>query len=175
VLEVLLQQLELAEVTSPLVLGDPHNNPLFEYSACHRHYHFSGYALYELFGADPTSGTSAPLLTGRKQAFCLEDFERDPAATTAGPAVYTCSNQGISVGWADTYASYLDGQWLDITGLAPGQYWLKVTINPYNVATSPIYAPSTAAAIAMQESDYSDNVAIVPITIPTKIGGGPAR
>src|ERR1051325_944465 len=29
-----------------LVLGGPRNNSLFEYSPCHGHYHFSGYALY---------------------------------------------------------------------------------------------------------------------------------
>lgn len=163
--------------TAPLVLGDPRNNPLFEYSACHRHYHFSGYALYELFGSDPgaSTATSPPLLTGRKQAFCLEDFERDPGTATAGPAFYTCANQGISVGWADTYGSYLDGQWLDITGIAPGQYWLRVTINPYNVDNNPFYAPTSDAAKAIPESTYSDNVAVVAITIPTKIAGGPAR
>ena len=161
--------------TAPIVLGDPQNNPLFEYSPCHRHYHFSGYALYELFGSDPRTSTAAPLVTGRKQAFCLEDYERDPGSPTAGPAVYTCSNQGISIGWADTYGSYLDGQWLDITGVQAGQYWLRVTINPYNVAGSPIYDPSSAAAVALRESDYSDDVAVVAVTIPTKIAGGPAR
>ena len=162
--------------TAPMVLGDPRSNAtLFEYSACHRHYHFSGYALYELFGSDPATTTSAPLVTGRKQAFCLEDFERDPGTPTAGPAVYTCSNQGISVGWADTYGSYLDGQWLDITGVQPGRYWLKVTINPYNVSSSPIYDPTSDAAKAITESSYSDNVAVAAVTIPTKIAGGPAR
>jgi hypothetical protein len=159
--------------TAPIVLGAPQNNSLFQYSPCHRHYHFSGYALYELFGSDPRTTTSAPLVTGRKQAFCLEDFERD--SPTAGPAVYTCSNQGIGVGWADTYGSYLDGQWLDITGVAPGQYWLRVIVNPYNVVGSPIYDPSSPAAAALRESDYTDDTAVVAVTIPTKIAGGPAR
>jgi len=31
--------------------------------------------------------------------------------------------------------------------------------------------PSLPAAVALQESDYSDNVAVVPVTIPTKIRG----
>jgi hypothetical protein len=161
--------------TAPLVLGNPVNNPLFVYSPCHKHYHFSGYALYELFSSDPRTTPSPALVTGRKQAFCLEDFEPDPLAASPGPAVYACTNQGISVGWEDTYGSYLDGQWLDITDIAPGNYWLRVIINPYNVAASPIYDPRSAAALAIQESDYSDNVAVVPVTIPTKISGGPAR
>jgi hypothetical protein len=158
--------------TSPLVLGSPVNNPLFEYSPCHKHYHFSGYALYELFGSDPrTTPSTAALVTGRKQAFCLEDFEPDPGSPSRGPAVYTCTNQGISVGWADTYASYLDGQWLDITGVAPGAYWLRVIVNPYNVTYSPIYNPTSPAALALRESNYSDDVAVVPVTIPQKIRG----
>lgn len=162
---------------APMALGDPRGNQLFEYSACHRHNHFSGYALYELFGSDPGTGrtTTAPLLTGRKQAFCLEDFERDPGSPTAGPAFYTCANQGISVGWADTYGSYLDGQWIDVTGRPPGQYWLRVTINPYNVDNSTSYAPDSPVAKAIPESSYADNVAVVAITIPTKIAGGPPR
>jgi hypothetical protein len=161
--------------TSPLVLGSPVNNPLFVWSPCHKHYHLSGYALYELFSSDPRTSSSPALVTGRKQAFCLEDFELDPLTPSPGPAVYTCANQGISVGWADTYGSYLDGQWLDITGVAPGNYWLRVIVNPYNVAVSPIYDPTSTAALALRESDYSDNVAVVPVTIPTKISGGPAN
>jgi hypothetical protein len=126
-----------------LVLGSPINNPLFVYSQCHGHYHFSGYAKYELLNS-----SGSIVLTGRKQAFCLEDFERfDP---NAGPAKFTCSNQGISVGWQDTYGSYLDCQWLDITGIPPGNYRLQVTINPEGILT---------------ESDYNNNMVNVPVTI----------
>ncbi len=160
---------------SPIVLGNPVGNPLFAYSACHRHYHFGGYALYELFAVDPRVTSSAPVLTGRKQAFCLEDYEVDPLAVSSGPAVYTCSNQGISVGWADTYGSYLDGQWLDITGIRAGAYWLRVTVNPYNINNNPYYDPNSLAALALAESSYADNVAVVPVTIPVKIAGGHAN
>jgi len=121
-----------------------------------------------LFRVDPRTNVASPVVVGRKQAFCLLDYERDPSSTGAGPAVYTCSNQGISVGWQDTYGSYLDGQWLDITGIAPGNYWLRVIINPYNVASSPIYNPQAPEAVAMPESNYADNVAVVPVTIPSK-------
>ncbi|MBJ7382140.1 MAG: hypothetical protein JHC66_06075 [Acidimicrobiia bacterium] len=154
--------------TAPLVLGNPIGNPLFNYSSCHRHYHFNGYASYELFRVDPRTNVASPVVVGRKQAFCLLDYERDPSSTGAGPAVYTCSNQGISVGWQDTYGSYLDGQWLDITGIASGKYWLRVIINPLNVESSPLYNPNAPAAIAMAESNYTDNVAVVPVTIPAK-------
>ena len=76
----------------------------------------------------------------------------------AGPAKYTCSNQGISVGWSDVYDASLDCQWIDVTGVAPGQYLLRVTING---------GPNGAHVFA--ESDYTDNVATVPVTIPKRL------
>jgi hypothetical protein len=38
---------------------------------------------------------------------------------------------GISIGWADVYSRNLPGQWIDVTGLADGEYWLEVIANPY--------------------------------------------
>ena len=146
-----------------LFLGDPTTQTnLFAYSACHRHYHFTGYATYELLNA-----TGTVVVTGRKQAFCLEDFE--PAVSNPTPAKYNCGYQGISAGWADTYGSYLDGQWLDITGVPPGNYYLRVIINPYNVTLwqgGTIDPSNVPTALAMQESDYSNNTAVVPVRIP---------
>jgi len=136
--------------TADMFLGDPTTNPvdanghpLFIYSPCHRHYHFNGYALYELLNA-----SDVPILTGRKQAFCLEDFAK--YFTNPGPSKYTCSYQGITVGWQDIYTSNLDGQWLDVTTILPGTYKLHVTINPDKSLT---------------ESNYDNNTATVPVTI----------
>jgi hypothetical protein len=109
-----------------LGVPDP-NNPIFQYSACHNHYHFNGYALYQVLDS---SGNV--VVTGRKRAFCLEDFERqsNPPLGVPARAQYDCSNQGISMGWADTYYNGLSCQFMDLTGLPAGHYTLKVTINP---------------------------------------------
>jgi hypothetical protein len=45
----------------------------------------------------------------------------------SGP--YTCSEQGISSGWSDVYGNDLDCQWLDVTGLEPGDYQLYIAVN----------------------------------------------
>ena len=45
---------------------------------------------------------------------------------------------------------------------------MRVIINPYNVDSSPIYNPLAPEAVAMPESNYTDNVAVVPVTIPAK-------
>lgn len=40
--------------------------------------------------------------------------------------------QGISVGWTDVYSSGLAGQQINITGVANGDYWLEVVVDPLN-------------------------------------------
>ncbi len=133
--------------TGDLVLGDPRSNTnLFEFSPCHGHYHFTGYASYELLTTSDTT-----VITGRKQAFCLLDFAR--YSSTAGPGKFTCDYQGISAGWQDIYGSYLDCQWLDITGVLPGDYLLRITINPEQ---------------RLIESNYSNNTATATVRIAPK-------
>ena len=139
------------------ILGDPTKKPaLFTFSPCHGHYHLLGFASYELLDA-----SGATVLTGRKQAFCLEDFAQYYA--NAAPAKYTCGNQGISVGWEDIYGGYLDCQWLDVTDVPPGNYTLRVIVN------AKAYAVSGAGVdAALKESNYVNNVAVVPVKIGAK-------
>lgn len=128
--------------TDDVFFGDVTRDEDFEYSECHEHTHFSAYADYALLAAD---GTTAA--TGHKQAFCLMDN-----ANWGSPqgARYTCDFQGISVGWADSYASWLDCQWIDITDVQAGDYTLRVTINPDE---------------SLPELDYTNNAAEVAVTI----------
>ena len=64
------------------------------------------------------------------------------------------------MGWADTYGSYLTGQWLDITDIPPGKYLLRVSINPVN---------PVSLEHAFKELSYVNNQATVEVIIPTKI------
>lgn len=124
-----------------LYFGPPEAHPDFEYSPCHGHYHYDGYASYELVNA---SGT---VIAGRKQAFCL----LDTIEVVDGPAgpYYTCENQGISAGWADSYPYFLPCQWIDVTDVTPGSYTLRVRVNP---------------TMAFEEEDYSNNTLDLPVT-----------
>lgn len=109
--------------TGDLYLGRPEEHPdQFSWSECHQHYHYEGYAGYALLDS-----SGAAVVTGRKQAFCLMDSE---PVTATGLPVYDCGNQGISVGWADNYGASLDCQWLDVTGVAAGDYTMQITIDP---------------------------------------------
>lgn len=132
--------------TADLVIGPPAENERLVWSECHRHYHFEGYAEYRLFNLD---GELAAV--GHKQAYCLMDTTRyDPAAPSTRPQ-YSCSNQGISMGWGDSYGRGLDCQWVDITGVPPGQYELEITLNEQRL---------------FPELDYSNNTTRVTVHIP---------
>ncbi len=130
-----------------LVLGDPRKATSgFEYSPCHGHYHFTGFVEYQLYDMN-----NLLKVAGRKQAFCLEDYERIRGYKGAGKGKFTCSNQGITVGWQDVYRSYLDCQWLDVTDVMPGEYMLTVTVD---------------ASYKIAEEDEGNNTAVVLVTIP---------
>ncbi|HEX2686283.1 MAG TPA: lysyl oxidase family protein, partial [Kofleriaceae bacterium] len=105
-----------------LTVPPPDQRPdLFLFSACHGHYHFGGFASYELL--DPAGHV---LVEGRKQAYCMEDTIQVAQGPEVGCSkVYDCYTQGIQAGWSDLYGNTLDCQWLDITGIAPGNYQLK--------------------------------------------------
>jgi len=109
--------------TADVIVGEPvAGNPLWEFDACHEHFHFEGYARYDLVEA--SSGEVLPI--GNKNGFCLRDLDNwsNPSCAT-----YNCDYQGISVGCADVYTPDLDCQWVDITDVAPGTYELVVSVN----------------------------------------------
>ncbi|XXX80093.1 lysyl oxidase family protein [Sorangium sp. So ce134] len=136
-----------------MILGDPTQVDGFEFSACHGHYHFEGYARYELL-----DGTGAVVATGHKQAFCLLDSS--PVGIPGAPTTprYHCGFQGIQRGWSDVYSSGLDCQWVDITGVSAGEYFLRITIN---------------ADRTLPESDYGNNTIEIPVTIPEEVPTDP--
>lgn len=135
-----------------LFLGDPDDSPdLFEGSTCHGHYHFTSYARYSLHDE-----SGAVVARGHKQAFCLIDYYRYPGTDNTG-AVYpvaTCDFQGIQAGWQDVYGKHLDCQWVDVTGVPPGTYTLRIELNYAGV---------------LRESDYSNNRGEVTVVIPEDV------
>lgn len=144
------------------MLPDGGTNDNFEYSTCHMHYHFQGYAEYSLLNTDGTVAAQ-----GHKQSFCVEDLEQvdDSPDISRTPRFGNCgfagSEQGIQRGWADDYYPDLPCQWIDVTDVAPGDYMLRVAINYEQ---------------RIEELSYDNNVASVPVTIPADFGvGDPTR
>lgn len=107
-----------------LLLGDPKKNlHLYEWSPCHGHYHYRDLISYSLYNS---RGQLA--FRGAKQAFCLRDNFKY-LSSAPGSSGYDCDFQGLTRGWEDLYDKSLDCQWLDITGIKPGVYTMRATVN----------------------------------------------
>lgn len=131
---------------NPFDLGDPNSDPGFHYDTCHGHFHFEGWADYQLL--DAAGREVAP---GHKQAFCVVETEQYIFEPWVGPGTHSCGFQGLNGGWADTYLSTLDCQWVDVTDVPVGTYDLAVTVNPGR---------------KVRESDYSNNTGSHTVFIP---------
>jgi hypothetical protein len=129
-----------------LVVGIPPgpgiSEPPFTWSPCHQHHHVEGYAIYELLDGDNV------VISGHKQAFCLQDIQQVRPGTVSNG--YHCGSQGLTAGWADVYSRTLPCQWIDVTGLAPGTYTLRVRINP---------------EASLPDADLTNNVYLREVTI----------
>lgn len=131
-----------------LRIGAPRDHPeWFVPSECHGHHHFSGYADYRLWMPDayakwaalraanlgrPASAILAEnpdvtFVAGTKLGFCAMDVAN---VIPGAMRKYHCGFQGITAGWSDRYDWTLDGQWIDVTGLAEGYYVLEAEVNP---------------------------------------------
>lgn len=124
----------------------------FTYHPEHDHIHFDDYALYTL---QPVNAPGGSLRTGVKTTFCVMDTTPIDTSLPGAPAskVYsTCGRfvQGMSVGWGDTYGSFLAGQEIDFSGNADGVYRLKIEVDPKKV---------------ILESNENDNVSCVLLSI----------
>ncbi|XP_038145738.1 lysyl oxidase homolog 1 [Cyprinodon tularosa] len=110
----------------------------WEWHSCHQHYHsmdeFSHYDLLEV-------STGRKVAEGHKASFCLEDTTCDFGHLKR----YACTShtQGLSPGCYDTYNADIDCQWIDITDIKPGNYILKLVVNP---------------KFLVLESDFTNNV-----------------
>lgn len=121
----------------------------------HNHWHVEDYVKYELWSVE--NGIEKDLFAETdKMSFCIWDEDKlDPDLENASPRqVYTfdCGKkfQGMSVGWSDTYAAKVDGQEMNISNIADGQYVFKSMINPDK---------------RIIESDYENNESKVMIEI----------
>lgn len=125
------------------------------YHSGHGHLHYEGYAGYKLRQRN-TDGTPGAYvqhadgsgIVGAKSGFCLLTFggtfttESGASSSTLpgynldstdsnGQAVpANCGyNQGVRVGHYDQYSSGLEGQWLDVTGVPNGQYFVEIEMD----------------------------------------------
>jgi len=124
--------------TAPNLPGSP---PWFEWSECHRHWHYISYADYRI---TDTNQTNARIVAqGHKSGFCLMDSLSPINSQGFSEAKYDCDNQGISAGSGDLYDDGLTCQWVDITGISlipTTTYYVEIHVNPNRTFPEANYA-----------------------------------
>lgn len=137
----------------------------FDFHPRHHHWHLENFARYQLWTWTALAGRGTIVGTTDKVSFCIIDtFRVDPGLPDSPTEKFfdTCSrdgDQGLSVGWADTYGAHLDGQSIRLDSSAAGTYCLVATADPLN---------------RIAESDDSNNETGIQVTISgaTVAGGG---
>lgn len=123
----------------------------------HKHWHVVNIARYDLCQVDTATGEPGKVLASSdKISFCLVDSHRLDSKQYQGPnysrRYSSCDTRvsGITPGWADLYDYSIYGQWVDITGIKDGTYFLRTTINPRRI---------------LMETKHKNNIALVMIKI----------
>lgn len=132
----------------------------FVYDADHTHWHFRGFDRYEL----RRTSDYRLMAPDRKTGFCLgdrrpssltgstpdthhsDDISSDPTFNChRGDPERTSLREGISYGWSDDYPAYLEGQFIDVTQVPPGRYYLVHRANPDRLLRETNYANNVSS------------------------------
>lgn len=127
----------------------------FEYHPTHHHTHLQDWARYRLREILPNDQVGDVVAQGDKTSFCLLDsrvYDKNLPGAPSFPVYKNCEQgtQGISVGYEDLYGKDLPDQWIDITDVPDGEYWLESKADAGNV---------------ILEKDETNNIARVKVTI----------
>ena len=150
----------LAHPTEELVLDDGSG---WSWHSCHEHWHYDNYAHYALRSlcTDVTLAWEDRAVVGHKNGWCISDMgtfippgEDDYSRDFCGRK-YSCAYMGITAGCYDVYHASLDCQWIDVTDVPDGYYWLTVATN-WDVNMR-LHSPP--------ENDYTNNEANVPVLL----------
>lgn len=116
--------------------GSERRRPLgnMTYHPLNKHLFVSeGWSEYRLRRILPGDGVGDVLAEGEKTDFCMVDsrvFDDTLPNFDPIPRQRRCSPpQGIDVGWLDLYTKTFPNQWIDITGLPKGFYWLEAEVD----------------------------------------------
>jgi hypothetical protein len=131
-----------------------HDAGQFVYHAEHHHFHLDEFQSYELLSED----RATVVASSEKISFCLTDVLAVDAVPRSDGDVFLqlppfdCGvhEQGINTGYADYYGAELPDQWIDVTGLASGRYWVRLTVDPRGL---------------LVEADTTNNVAEFPVDL----------
>jgi Lysyl oxidase len=141
--------------------GRPVGRLRFVSEETHRHWHLLDFIRYELRDPDGFELVARD----RKSGFCLSDrFRTGEGAAALVPRkpvfAFDCGRdrpdllrvrQGISVGWGDVYERFREGQFIDVTDVPAGVYYLVHRVNPVRKIRERNYE-NNAASVLVQLS-----------------------
>jgi Lysyl oxidase len=121
----------------------------------HRHWHFKRFVRYQLRSVSDLS----LVRRDSKAGFCLSDADYAPDNCGYLQRKAREVNEGLGPDRTDYYSPNLEGQWIDVQGVRPGDYWLVHWVN---------------SSKGICETDYSNNAAAVKIALwPNGYGRAP--
>jgi hypothetical protein len=125
-----------------------------EFHPEHGHFHYDALVGYSLHALDATGGIGPAVSVSHKESFCLTDDDyfgygtagpngprqnvgqpdcnlpRSITTPTGGPGSGTYVTEGISPGWGDVYTWDTPDQYIDVTNVPSGTYWVVEETNP---------------------------------------------
>jgi hypothetical protein len=118
------------------------------------HLYLVGIAEYRIRTVTNGNGVGPVVASNVKTSYGLYDSDDYNTALPGAPSSshYTGSTQylGISVGWGDLYPRTFAGQYIDVTGVPDGQYWLEAEVDPNDL---------------LQETDNDNNITRVLVNL----------
>jgi hypothetical protein len=107
----------------------------FTFHPGHGHLHFDNWLSFFLREVLPGEGVGGVVAAGNKTSFAIIDlqgYDLTLPGARQQPFYMGGLVQGLSVGWADVYGASLPDQWIDVTEVPPGRYWLEAVVDPEN-------------------------------------------
>jgi hypothetical protein len=158
-----------------------HADIVWEPADSHNHWHLKAAARYSLW--DPTK--SFEVAPAMKVGFCAGDVEyiegpASPYYTYAisgicaqGQPNASSTFMGVSAGWRDRYSASTAFQWVDVTDVQPGAYWIRTEVDPQNYVREvnevnpPAFPASTSTVPGYRAKPV--NAGVVSGSAPTTI------
>jgi hypothetical protein len=117
----------------------------------HRHWHYKGFVHYQLRSVSDLS----VVRRDHKAGFCLSDADYAPDNCGYLQPKALEVHEGLGPDRTDYYSPSLEGQWIDVRGVPPADYWLVHWVNSAKGICESVYSNNAAAVkIALWPNGY---------------------
>jgi hypothetical protein len=153
-----------------------------EFHLEHAHFHYDALVGYSLRSVEPDGSIGPAVSVSQKESFCLTDDDyfgygtpgpngprlnvgqpdcnvARQIATPSGPGTGTYVVEGITPGWGDVYTWDTPDQFIDVTNVPSGVYWVVEETNPNgSILVSGVPQTCSASEIQLTRGSSFDTV-----------------